>query len=52
MRNVRVRTNHQRACLAHQCTFGEKIARVYISQSQVIEIILQVQMFIDIVESK
>ena len=31
MRNVRVLSNHERALLAHPCTFGEKIARFGIS---------------------
>ena len=33
-----------------QCTFGEKIAQGGISQVWVFQILLQVQMFIDIVE--
>ena len=31
MRNFRVLSNHERALLAHPCTFGEKIARFRIS---------------------
>ena len=31
MRNARVHSNHERALLAHPCTFGEKIARFGIS---------------------
>ena len=50
MRNVMVLSNHERALLAHQCTFGEKIARFNISQFYVIKIIHQVQMVIDIAE--
>ena len=50
MRNVRVLSNHKRAVLAHQCTFGEKIARFNISQFYVIKINHQVQMIIDIAE--
>ena len=50
MRNVRVLSNHERACLAHQFTFGEKIARFNISQFYVIKINHQVQMIIDIAE--
>ena len=45
---LRVLSNHEWAWLAHQCTFGEKYARV--SMFSVIEIILQVQICIDIVE--
>ena len=48
MRNARVLNNHERALLAHQCTFGEKIARFNISQFYVIKINHQVQMIIDI----
>ena len=33
MRNVRVLSNHERALMAHPCTFGEKIARFGISRS-------------------
>ena len=47
MRNVRVLSNHERALLAHQCTFGEKIARFNIFQFYVIEIDHRVQMIID-----
>ena len=50
MRNVRVLSNHQHALFAHQCTFGEKIARFNISQFYVIEIYHRVQMIIDITE--
>ena len=50
MRNARVLSNHERALLAHQCTFGEKIARFDISQFYVIKINRRVQMFIDIAE--
>ena len=50
MRNARVLSNHERALLAHQCTFGEKIAQFDISQFYVIKINRRVQMFIDIAE--
>ena len=50
MQNVRVLSNHERALLAHQCTFGEKIAPFSISQLNVIEINHRVQMIIDIAE--
>ena len=50
MQNVRVLSNHQRALLAHQCTFGEKIARFNISQFYEIKIDHRVQMIIDIAE--
>ena len=50
MRNGGVLSNHERALLAHQCTFGEKIARFNISQFHVIEINHRVQMIIDITE--
>ena len=50
MRNARVLSNHERALLAHQCTFGEKIARFNISQFYVIKINHPVQMIIDIAE--
>ena len=50
MRNVRVFSNHERALLAQQCMFGEKIARFNISQFYVIEINHRVQMIIDIAE--
>ena len=43
---------HEHAIIAHQFTFGPKIARVSISPFSVIKIILQVQMFNDIVELK
>ena len=43
-------TMHERAWLAHQWTFGEKIARVSVFQFQVIKILHRVQMIIDIVE--
>ena len=33
MRNVRVLSNHERALLAHPCTFGEKIARFGIARA-------------------
>ena len=49
---LRVLSNHKRAWLAHQCTFGEKIVRVSITQFSMIKIFLQVEMFIDIVEIK
>ena len=48
MRNVSVLSNHERALLAHQCTFGEKIAQFYTSQFYVIKINHWVQMIIDI----
>ena len=50
MRNVRVLSNHERAWLAHQYTFGEKTARFNISQFYMIKINHQVQMVIDIAE--
>ena len=50
MRNVRVLGNHERAWLAHQCRFGEKIAQLDISQFYVIMINHRVQMIIDIAE--
>ena len=50
MRNVKVLSNHESALLAHQCTFGEKIARFNISQFYVIKISHWVQMIIDIAE--
>ena len=37
MRNVRVLSNHERALLAHQCTFGAKTARFNISKFYVIK---------------
>ena len=44
-------SNHERAWLAYQCMFGEKIsARVNISQFYAIIILHQVQMIIDIIE--
>ena len=49
-RNVRVLSNHERALLAHQCTFGEKIARFNISQFYVIEMSHRVPMIIYIAE--
>ena len=52
MRNVKVLSNHERALLAHQCTFGEKIARLDISHFYVIKINHRVQMIIDIAEFK
>ena len=50
MRNVRVLSNHERALLAHPCTFGEKIARFSIFRFKVIIVLHQSQMIIDIVE--
>ena len=50
MRNARVLSNHERALLAHQCTFGEKIARFNMSQFYVIKINHRAQMIIDITE--
>ena len=50
MRNVRVLSNHERALLAHQCKFGEKIARFNISQFYMFKINHRVQMIIDIDE--
>ena len=50
MRNVRGLSNHERALLAHQCTFGEKIAQFNISQFYMIRINHRVQMIIDIAE--
>ena len=52
MQNVRTITNHERAWLDYQCSFGEKITWFSISQFQVITITLYLQMFIDIVEFK
>ena len=40
-----VLSNHERAWLAHQCTFGEKIPRISIFQFKVIKILLQVERF-------
>ena len=48
MRNGRLLNNNGRALLAHQCTFGEKIARFMLSQFYVIKINQRVQMIIDI----
>ena len=50
MRNVSVLSNNERAWLAHQCTFDEKIARFDISQFHVIKINHRVQMIIDVAE--
>ena len=50
MQNVRVLSNHDRALLAHQCTFGDKIAQFNISQFYEIKINHGVQMIIDIAE--
>ena len=50
MQRARVLSNHERALLAHQCTFGDKIARFNISQFYVIKINHWVQMIIDIAE--
>ena len=50
MRNVMVLSNHERALLAHQCTFNEKIARFNLPQFYVIKINHPVQMIIDIAE--
>ena len=50
MRNVKVLTNHDRAWLAHQGTFGEKTARFNIYQFYVIQINRRVQMIIEIAE--
>ena len=50
MRNFRVLSNRERALLAHQCTFGDKLARFNISQFYVIKINHRVQMIIDIAE--
>ena len=50
MRHVRVLSNHGRALLAHQCTFGEKIARFNISQFYMIKNNHWVQMIFDIDE--
>ena len=50
MRNVMVLSNHERALLAHQYTFGEKIAWFNISQFYVIKINHRVQMMIGIAE--
>ena len=47
MRNVRVLSKHERALLAHQYTFREKIARVNISQFYVIKINHRLQMTFD-----
>ena len=48
--NVRVLNNRERALLAQQCTFGEKIAWFNITQFYVIKINHWVQMIIDIAE--
>ena len=50
MRNVMVLSNHERALLAHQCTFSEKIARFNLPQFYVIKINHPVQMIIDVAE--
>ena len=50
MWNVTILSHHERAWLAHQWTFGEKIARVSVFQFQVIKILHRVEMIIDIVE--
>ena len=50
MRNVRALSNHERALLAHQCTFGEKIARFNIFKFYVTKIDHRVQMIVDIAE--
>ena len=50
MQNVKVLSNHDRAWLAHQCTFGDKIARFNISEFYAIKINHRVQMIIDIAE--
>ena len=50
MRNVRVLSNHERALLAHPCTFGEKIARFGKSRFQVIIVLHQSQMITEIIE--
>ena len=50
MRNVRAFSNHERALLAHQCTFCEKIARFNISQFYVIKINRPIQIIIDIAD--
>ena len=50
MGNVLVLSNHERALLAHPCTFGEKIAQFGISHFKVIIILHQSQTIIDIVE--
>ena len=47
MRNIRVLSNHERALLAHKCTFREKIARFNISQFYVIKINHRLQMIFD-----
>ena len=50
MRNARVLSNHERALLAPQCTFGEKIARFNISQFYLIKINHRVQIINNIAE--
>ena len=50
MWNIRVLSNHERAWLAHKCTFGEKIVQFNISQFYVIKINHRVQMIIAIAE--
>ena len=50
MQNVRVLSNHERAFLAHQCTFDEKIARFDISQFYMTKINHRVQMIFGIAE--
>ena len=48
--SLREMCNHEHAWLAHQGTFGEKIARFNISQLYVIKINHRVQMITDIAE--
>ena len=43
-------SNHEGAWLAHQCTFGEKVAWFSIAQFYVIKIYHRVQMIIGIAE--
>ena len=50
MRNVKVLSNHERALLAHQSLFREKISRFNISQFYVIKTYHRVQMIIDVAE--
>ena len=45
-----VLSNHERALMAHQCTFGEKNARFNLSPFYIIKINHQIQMIIDIAE--
>ena len=50
MRNVSVLSNHERAWLAHKCTFDEKIAGFNIYQFYVTTMYHEVEMITDIAE--